>query len=96
MNLPDSLVYFQIMKEQDTMPGVRSIRCTRYWISSRINRSTIDTLIAAFIFPFVYLVTPNQCLAPADQFVVGKWFCQIIITTTGKAKCLIAFLCAGT
>lgn len=47
MNLPDSLVYFQIVKEQDTMPGVRSIQYTSYWISSRINRSTIDTLIAA-------------------------------------------------
>ena len=76
MNLPDSLVYFQIVKEQDTMPGVRSIQYTSYWISSRINRSTIDTLIAAFIFPFVYLVTPNQCFASADQFVVGNGFAR--------------------
>ena len=33
MNLPDSLVYFQIVKEQDTMPGVRSIRSgAGYWL----------------------------------------------------------------
>ena len=49
-----------------------------------------------FFFSLVYLIAANQRPGPADQFVIGKGFCQIVVTAAGKSQGFIAFPGPGT
>ena len=49
-----------------------------------------------FVLSFIYLVTSDQCLYPADQFRIGKRLRQIVVSAAREAQSFITVFGAGT
>ncbi len=64
-------------------------------LRSRSRICSVRHLLSGLPPSLIHVIPAHHCLDPGRQLRIGKWFCQIVVTSCPKSQRLIGILGAG-